>query len=244
MKIKNSVILITGSADRLGKATAYFLAQKGAKVVIHYHTNKSKARKTADEIEKIGHKPLVIEGDLTIEKNWIKIKKKILDRYGKIDVLVNNAAIFYPTPFFEVSGKQWDDFMQSNLKSVFWGCKIFGETMMSRKSGKIINIADISTERVWAGYIPYCVSKAGVIALTKGLAKVLAPHITVNAIAPGAILEPENFDKKLAERLVKKTPLKRFGTPQDVANAIAFLIENGDYITGTVIKIDGGQSII
>lgn len=243
MKIKNSVILITGSADRLGKATAYFLAQKGAKVVIHYHTNSAKARKTAEEIGKIGHAPLLVEGDLTVEKNWLKIRKKVLAHYGKIDVLVNNAAIFYPTPFFETTGKQWDDFMQVNLKSVFWGSKIVGETMMARKTGKIINIADISTERVWAGYIPYCVSKAGVVALTKGLAKALAPHITVNAIAPGAILEPEDFDKTLAERLVKKTPLKRFGTPQDIAGAIAFLIESGDYITGTVINVDGGQSI-
>lgn len=243
MKIKNSVILITGSAGRLGKATAFLLAKKGAKVVIHYHKNRNKARKTVAEIKKIGHTPLLVEGDLTQEKNWLKIRKKVLTRHGKIDVLVNNAAIFFPTPFFETTGKQWDDFMQVNLKSVFWGSKIFGETMMARKSGKIINIADISAERVWAGYIPYCVSKAGVVALTKGLAKALAPHITVNAIAPGAILEPDDFDKTLTERLIKKTPLKRFGAPEDIAGAVAFLIESGDYITGTVINVDGGQSI-
>lgn len=243
MDIKNSVVFITGSTDRIGKAIAFLLAQKGARPVIHYHTGKDAAQKTVEEIARIAPPPLIVQGDLIRPENWLKIKDEIIAAHGRVDVLVNNAAVFYKTPLFETTEDQWDHFQNVNLKSVFWGCKIFGELMLKQKQGKIINIADVAAGQVWANYIPYAVSKAGVIALTKGMAKALAPHVTVNVLVPGIVLPAENFDQNQAQRLKQKIPLNRFGSPEDVANAVAFLIEGSDYMTGAEIKIDGGRSL-
>ena len=244
MEIKDAVILVTGSADRVGKVIAMHLAKKGAKVVIHYRSSKEKARETAREIADVATPPLLVQGDLSLEKSWQEIRQAILAHHGKIDVLINSAAIFYRTPFLQSTLDDWNAFMDANLKSVYLGCRIIGEVMAQRQSGKIINIADIAPEKVWANYLPYTVSKAGVITLTKGLAKAFAPHVTVNAVAPGAILLPDDFDAQTAESLKAKIPLKRFGAPEDIAKTIAFLIEGSDFITGEVIKVDGGQSLV
>jgi NAD(P)-dependent dehydrogenase (short-subunit alcohol dehydrogenase family) len=192
VNIKNRIVIITGSADRVGKITAIQLAKAGAHLVVHYHKNREKAIETANLIKKIGNKVIVVNGDISKEDTWYKIKNKILQEFGRIDVLINNAAIFYKTPFLKSNLQDWDNFMNINLKGVYLGCKIMGESMFAQKSGIIINIADVSAEKIWSSYIPYCVSKAGVIALTKGIAKALAPHVLVNCIAPGTVLLAEN----------------------------------------------------
>ncbi len=243
MKIQNTVILITGSAERVGKHIALHLARKGATVVIHYHTKPHKAQQTAAEIAQIGSTPMIVQGDITRQADWLQMRRAILQRYGRIDVLVNNAAIFYRTPFLKSTEQQWNHFMDANLKSVYLGARIMGETMVQQKQGKIINIADVSAFTVWPNYIPYCVSKAGVLALTQGLAKALAPHVQVNAVAPGTILLAEQYDPEEEAALVEKTPLKRIGQPEDVAATVAFLIEGSDFITGTIINVDGGRSL-
>lgn len=243
MKLNNCVVFVTGSADRVGKSIALALARKGAQLVIHYHSSGQKARQTAEEIAQLGTAPLVVQGDVSQKSTWLKLKDEILQAFGRIDVLVNNVAIFYRTPFMEVTGAQWDQFMDVNLKSVFWGCQVIGEVMVAQQRGKIINLADISAERVWGGYIPYCVSKAGVVALTRGLARVLAPHVTVNAVAPGAVLLPDDFDATQQQHLVQKIPLKRIGSPEDIAQTVVYLVEGSDFITGAVIPVDGGQSL-
>ncbi|NOX38774.1 MAG: SDR family oxidoreductase [Calditrichaeota bacterium] len=241
--MKNRVVFITGSAERVGKHIALFLAQKGASVVIHYHTKKEKARQTAQEIAQLGTPPLVVQGDISSAADWERMRDTILQHHGRIDVLVNNAAIFYKTPFLDSDEKDWDRFMNVNLKSVYLGSRIIGAEMVRQKSGKIINIADVSAYTIWPQYIPYCVSKAGVIALTRGLAKALAPHVLVNAIAPGTILLAEQYDEEEEMALIQKTPLKRIGDPQDIAATVAFLIEGSDFITGAVINVDGGRSL-
>lgn len=243
MDIKNSVVLITGSANRVGRHIALHLAQKGAEVVIHYHTSKKEAETTAREIAQWGRKPLIVQGNVASQDDWQRIKEAIQKTYGRIDVLVNNAAIFYKTPFLKSTLQDWQAFMEVNLQSVYLGCRVIGEWMVKQKRGKIINIADVSAYHVWADYIPYCVSKAGVIALTKGLAKALAPHVLVNAIAPGTILLAEKYDEKEEEALIQRTPLKRIGSPEDIARTVAFLIEGSDFITGAVINVDGGRSL-
>jgi NAD(P)-dependent dehydrogenase (short-subunit alcohol dehydrogenase family) len=243
MLIKDKVVLVTGSSDRIGKAIALTLAQNGAYVVIHHHTNKSGAIRTAEEIEDLGLKTAVVQGDLSLKNDWQRIRTKILDNFDRIDVLVNNAAIFHKTPFFDAKVEDWDDFMNVNLKSVFLGCQVIGEWMYDNGSGKIINISDIASETIWPNYIPYCVSKAGVIAITKGVAKALAPNVLVNCIAPGTLLLANDHDKNLEESLINRTPLKRIGSPQDIANAVLFLIEGSDFINGAVIKVDGGRSL-
>ena len=243
MEISNKVALITGSSDRVGRIIALTLSAKGAKVAIHYYSNEDKALDTQREIERLGSKSMILCSDISQRKDWMDMVNKIKDRWGRIDILVNNAAIFYPTPFFEITDDQWDHFMDTNLRGTFYGCQIIGELMYRKKLGKIINIADVSAQNVWPGYIPYCISKAGVIALTRGLSKVLAPYVTVNAVSPGTVLLAENYNQEEEDYLISRTPLKRIGTPEDIANTIAFLIEGSDFITGEIINVDGGRSL-
>ena len=243
MNISDSVILITGSSKRVGKTIALTLASKGAKICVHYHTSPDEAIKTADEIKHLGADAIIVQADLKKKSDWLQMKETIVEKWHRLDILVNNAAIFYPTPFLDATEKQWDDFMDTNLKSVFLGCQVFGELMMKQQTGKIINITDVSAETVWAKYIPYCISKAGVSAITKGLAKAFAPHVTVNAVAPGTVLLAEEYDESEENALIEKTPLKRVGSPHDIANTVAFLIEGSDFITGEIVKVDGGRSI-
>jgi len=244
MTLKNAVILITGSAVRVGKEIALNLAESGARVIIHFRKAKQEAESTAQKVSDItGEKPLILQGDISHAAVWQQMRDEILNAYGRIDVLINNAADFYKTPFPAITEEQWDHLMAVNLKSVFLGCQIFGERMLQQKSGKIINIADVAGYTVWPDYLPYCVSKAGVIALTKGLAKAMAPHVLVNAIAPGTVLLAEDHDPAEERRLIERTPLKRIGTPTDIAKTAAFLIENGDFLTGQVIRVDGGRSL-
>lgn len=243
MKIKDKVVLVTGSSDRVGRKIALELARNGAHLVIHYHTNRRKAIRTAQEIEGLGIKTIVVQGDLSLKNDWEKIKAEILDKFKRIDILVNNAAIFRETPFFFTKETDWDDLINVNLKSVFLGCQVIGKWMYDNGPGKIINISDISSETIWPNYIPYCVSKAGVAAITKGLAKALAPNVLVNCIAPGTVLLAKNYEKNLEKSLIKRTPLKRIGSPEDIANTVLFLIEGSDFINGAVIKVDGGRSL-
>lgn len=243
MEISDKVALITGSSDRVGRIIALTLSAKGAKVAIHYYSNEDKALDTQREIERLGSKSMILCSDISQRKDWMDMVNKIKDRWGRIDILVNNAAIFYPTPFFEITDDQWDHFMDTNLRGTFYGCQIIGELMYRQKLGKIINIADVSAQNVWPGYIPYCISKAGVIALTRGLSKVLAPYVTVNAVSPGTVLLAENYNQEEEDYLISRTPLKRIGTPEDIANTIAFLIEGSDFITGEIINVDGGRSL-
>ncbi|MFZ0391171.1 MAG: SDR family oxidoreductase [Calditrichia bacterium] len=243
MQIKNQIVLITGSAHRVGKQIALTLAHKGAKVVLHYHSSKDAARQTFHEVKAINTEALLVQGNISHKADWLRMRDEILDSFGRIDILVNNAAIFYSTPFFEIQEKDWQKFMDINLKGAFLGSQVMGEVMIRQKKGKIINITDVSAENIWPGYIPYCISKAGVAALTKGLAKALAPHITVNAVAPGTILLADNYNEEEEELLLRKTPLQRIGDPRDIANTVLFLIEGSDFVTGTTIKVDGGRSI-
>lgn len=243
MDIKNKVILVTGSADRVGRVIANKLAINGANIVIHFHQNKEKAIETESELRKYGTRTLIVQGDLSKREDWLEITKKIISVFRKIDVLINNAAIFYRTPFFELSEKEWDNFFQINLKSVFLGSQIIGKKMYESGFGKIINISDVSSETIWPNYIPYCVSKAGVVSITKGLAKALAPKVLVNCIEPGTVLLAENYDKEEENNLIRQTPLNRIGSPEDIANTVLFLIEGSDFITGSTIKVDGGRSL-
>lgn len=243
MKLNNKICLVTGSAVRVGKAIALTLAGKGAKLIIHYKSHEDKAQETAEQIRKIGSEAMVLKADISQKEDWVRMRDLILKEWGKIDILVNNAAIFYRTPYLKISDNQWNDFMNINLKGVFHGCQIMGEAMLKNKSGKIINIADVSAESAWPNYIPYCISKAGVIALTRGLAKAFAPDITVNAVSPGTVMLAEEYDEDEEHFLIERTPLKRVGEPQDIANSVAFLIEGSDFITGAVINVDGGRSL-
>lgn len=243
MELSNRVILITGSSDRVGKALALALARKGAQTVIHYYTSQKKARQAAEEIAAAGLPPLIVQGEVSRREEWERMLGEILARFGRIDALVNNAALFYRTPLWEISEAQWEQFMNVNLKGVFWGCRVVGEQMLRQQQGRLVNIADIAGRQVWSEYLPYSVSKAGVLALTRGFAKKFAPHVTVNAILPGMIMPAEALGEGEREALIRKIPLKRSGTVEDLSNAVIYLLESGDFITGAEIVIDGGRSI-
>ena len=240
MKLEGSVVLITGAGRRIGAAMAQAVAHRGGRVVIHYHRSKKEAEKLVHQIEKEKGVVCLVEGDLSIAQECERVVQEAHAAFGRLDVLINNAAVFFKTPFLEVTEHDWDRTLNANLKGSFFCAQAAARVM---KRGKIINIADWSGMRPYIHYLPYCISKAGVIAMTKGLARTLAPNIEVNAIAPGPMLLPEDFDEAEREAIIRHTPLEKIGTPQDVVNAALFLIEGTSFMTGATIVIDGGRLI-
>jgi NAD(P)-dependent dehydrogenase (short-subunit alcohol dehydrogenase family) len=241
MKLSKKKALVTGAAKRVGRQIALALAQKGADILLHYHTSEDEAKKTALEIKAFGVHCELVKADLSDSKQLTDLADRAANQHS-VDILVNSASIFYPTPLSEVTLDHWDAFMSANLKAPFVLSAEIGKKMAQGPGGKIINIADWSGSRPYKDYLPYCVSKGGLITLTKALARDLAPKVQVNAVAPGPVLLPENFTQEEKEKAVKKTLLGRTGSPQDVASAVVFLAES-DFINGIVLTVDGGRSI-
>ena len=243
MKIQGKTALITGSALRVGRAIALRLAGAGANVVVHYRRSKEQAEETAASIQALGVEALIVQGDVSKAKEVDALVQAAEARFPSIDLLVNSASIFYRKAFEELTEEDWDRNLEVNLKGVFLLSHRLGTSMKRRGEGKIVNIADWAGYRPYKGYLPYCVSKAGVIALTQGLALALAPEVQVNAVAPGPVLLPEDFGPEQKKAVERAVPLRRVGSPEDVAAAVHFLIEGSDFITGTVIPVDGGRLI-
>lgn len=243
VQASGKIALVTGAARRVGKAIALALAQRGAHVAISYNRSADEARQAVQEIEAHGVRGLAVRGDIRRSGEVNAMVAQVIEHFGRIDILVNNASNYYKTPFPDLTEEQWDDLVDTNLKGTFLVAKRVGDEMLKAGSGKIINLADWAGFRPYKDYIPYCVAKAGVIALTKALAKTLAPNIQVNAVAPGPVLLPEEFDDRVREAVVRATPLQRIGSPDDIAQTVVFLIEGSDFITGATIVVDGGRLI-
>jgi len=243
MQIEGRIALVTGSAQRIGRAVALALAAKGVHVVIHYQHSSEEARATVAECRRRGVRSISVRADLSRGREVERLFRKIVEIFGTLDILINNAAIFPKTPFLTCTEAEWDRILDTNLKGTFLCAQKAAGIMLKKGQGKIINIADWSGMRPYADYLPYCVSKGGVITLTKALALELAPKIQVAGIAPGPILLPKNFTKKEAEKIKGKVPLKRIGSPQDIARTVLFLLEGTDFITGSTVLVDGGESI-
>ncbi len=243
MQAADKIALVTGAARRVGKAIALALAARGVHVAITYNNSVAEAHATLREIEAQGVQSLALKADITRSNDVNAVVQQIMQRFGRIDILVNNASNYYKTPFTTLTEEQWDDLVGTNLKGTFLVAKRVGDEMLKAGSGKMINLTDWAGFRPYKDYIPYCVAKAGVIALTKALAKTLAPNIQVNAIAPGPVMLPEDFSDSQREAVVRATPLKRIGTPSDVAQTVVFLVEGSDFITGAIIPVDGGRLI-
>lgn len=242
MTLRDRVVLITGGAVRVGRAIALTLAERGAHVVITYRSSAVQARQTLEQLRNLGSEAEAIRADVSKAADIRRLMERIRRRYGRLDVLVNSAAIFERTPFAKLTEAQWERHLQVNLTGPFL-CSLHASRLLKRHGGKIINIADWAGERPYLDYLPYCVSKAGVFALTKGLAKELAPKVQVIAIAPGPILPPPDMSASARARAVKRVPLQRWGEPKDIANTVAFAIEGTDFITGTAIYVDGGRMV-
>ncbi len=180
--------------------------------------------------------------DLSDAAAAIALPSRVVDGLGRLDVLVNSAAVMHRLSFEETTPDQWDAIMALNLRAAFF-CAQGAAVALRAAGGKIVNIADLSGIQPWPGFVAHSVSKAGVIMLTKVLARALAPGVTVNAIAPGAVLVPEAYDEAERERLARTTPLRRLGTPDDAVAALLYLLEGGDFVTGEVLAVDGGRHI-
>ena len=241
MKIKNRVVLVTGGGRRVGAAVVQALARRGAKVVIGANESRVEAEAQAAAIRRAGGDAACVFGDVAKPAACRRIVRQAHDAFGQLDVLVNNVAVFFKTPFGKVTAHDWDATVDVNLKGSFFCAQEAARFLPD--GGKIINIADWSGIRPYIDYLPYCISKAGVIALTRGLARTLAPRIAVNAIAPGPVLLPEDFDDEEKATIIRRTPLGRIGTPDDIVNAVLFLIEGTDFMTGATLVIDGGRLI-
>jgi pteridine reductase len=243
--LNDKVALVTGGAHRLGAVIARALHAEGMRLVVHYHSSEAPARALQQELHQTRpDSVLLVRGDLANgEKLWRNLVFEAAERFGRLDLLVNNAARFYPTPVGEATEAQWSDLLDTNLKAPFFLSQ-FAAPHLKKSGGSIVNIADIYGERPLPGYPVYSIAKAGVIMLTKTLARELGPEVRVNAIAPGAVLWPEaGLDEMSKQRLISRTPLKRVGDPQEIARAVVFLARDATFTTGQVIAVDGGRGV-
>ena len=242
MELRERVAVVTGGARRLGAAIAVEFAAAGCDVVINYRHSAAEAETTATAVHRAGRRALTVQADVTRAGDVGRLLDMTLATFGRVDVLVANAGVFRRTPVETLTETDWDEMLDGNLRACFLCAHRFGLHMRDHGGGAVIALADVAGLRPWAEYVPYSVAKAGVIALTHGLAKALAPAVRVNAVAPGPVLFPEGYDAVLREREIGRTVLRREGTPQHVANAIVALARN-DYITGAVLPVDGGRAL-
>ena len=234
------VALVTGSAKRLGRAVALRLAAEGADVVVHYRTSAAEARSAVAEIEKLGRRAVSIAADLDRVSDIKRLFDEAAKQFGRLDILVNSAANFLPASIVSTTEEIWDASLDSNVKAPFF-CAQAAAPLLRRTKGTIINFADTGGLLGWPGYIPHSVSKAGVVMLTKVLAKALAPEVRVNAIAPGTITMPGDPPEWEAE-FIKLAPLQRSGSPADITDTVLFLVQS-KFVTGQVVAVDGGRTL-
>ncbi len=234
--IEGKVVLITGAARRIGRAIALELGRAGARVAVHYRGSAEDAEITAAEC---GGK--TFQADLSSVSEIERLFTAVADSYGQLDALVNNAAVYERTPILETTEEQWDRILTTNLKAYYFCSQQAARLMLPRGEGRILNISSLGGIRPWAEYGPYNASKAGVIHLTKSLAKELAPAIQVNSIAPG-VIEFGDAVPKDVQRQINATPAGRAGTGQDIAEAALYFLTCSRYVTGQVLAVDGGLS--
>lgn len=243
MTLENKVALVTGSAKRIGRVVAEALASRGVHQAVHYLSSKGEALEAVEAFRAMGVEAEAFRADLSQVKEVEALAQGVLERFGRLDILVNSASVFFPSPLGGVSELQWDALLNTNLKGPFFLSQKLGLAMKAAGGGIIVNIGDWAAERPYAGYLPYCISKAGVVAMTKGLAKSLAPEVRVNCINPGPVMLPDDLSETERMEVLHKTPLKRTGEPRDIANAVLFLCEGTNFMTGAFITIDGGRTV-
>jgi len=238
-------VLITGGAKRVGAASARLLHAAGANLMIHYRNSASEARALQAELNAVRPESVaLIQADLLDIGGLPSLVNRTVATFGGLDVLLNNASSFYPTPVGTIGEEDWVDLMGSNLKAPLFLSQAAAPELKKRR-GCIINITDIHAERPMKSYVVYSIAKAGLVGLTKSLARELAPEVRVNAVAPGPIMWPEddaNFDEVSRQRIISHTMLKRAGDPADIALAVRFFAMDTHFVTGQVLAVDGGRS--
>lgn len=239
-QLTGKVALVTGSAKRLGRAIALHLAEQGADVVGHFHQSSAEAKQVSAEISALGRRSIYLQADLAKKSEIDHLFAVTQKQFGRLDILINNASNFLHTDFQSTTEESWDASLDVNLRAPFF-CSQAAAPLLKVNRGCIINLSDIGGLLGWPGYIPHCVSKAGILMLTRALAKELAPDVRVNAIAPGTISmsgDPPDWEPDY----IKRAPLRRTGSTADVTAAVSFLV-NSPFITGQVLVLDGGRTL-
>ena len=243
MELKNKRALVTGAGQGLGRTIAVRLASAGADIALHCHSSAEHAQETAQRIAKLPVKSMVATADLSDTGQIESMLDQVQSNLGPIDILINNAAIFLPTSLDDFQQDLWQQIFQINVFAPAILTDRIGRHMKSRGAGKIINILDITADRPFASHAAYCASKAALASLTKSWAKALAPEVQVNGVAPGILDWPDFFTEAQRRNYVQNTPLGRTGAYDDIAAAVLFLVKEAAFVTGQIIKVDGGRSL-
>jgi pteridine reductase len=243
MSDARNVALVTGGAKRVGRAIALGLAELGYDVAITYLSSEAEAKETADAIRTTGARAMTVRADLTKPAEAVDgVHRAVSEEFGRLDALVNNASWYAKADLREVTSEVVRRLNAIHVESPLLLCQRF-ERMLRDARGHVVNMVDLLAERPWPAYLAYCASKAALWNLTLGLARTLAPEVTVNGIAPGVVEWPDDYPESEREKYLKRVPLSRAGTPQDVAHVVRFLVTGGTYVTGQIIRLDGGRSI-
>jgi pteridine reductase len=243
MELHDKITLVTGAAHRVGKAIALALAEAGAHLIVHYHHAETQARETTHAIQRKGVRALAVGADLSTPEGIEDLFRVIEAEYGGVDVLVNSAATMEAGNVLTLTRAAWQNTLNLNLTAPFFCAQQAARQMLEREGGAIVNIGDLSGLEPWAKYPAHSVSKAGLLMLTQVLAKALAPRVRVNAVAPGPVLKPDDWDEARWRTVGQHTLLKRTGSSYDVGQAVLFLLQN-DFITGEVLVVDGGSRYV
>jgi len=243
MQIKDSVVLITGAAVRVGKAVALYLAERGAHIAFSYYLDDEPWEETLSEIRAKGVEAIAVQTEIRDRDAVQNLVDTTVGQLGRIDVLINSASVWLRAPFLSITENEWDLSLDVNLKGPFLCTQAVAPVMQAQGTGLVINITDLSAFQVWPEYAHHAAGKAGLVALTQVTAAELAPTIRVNAIAPGTVLLPKNAPPEKRAWAEGKSVLKRIGTPEDVARTVGFLMES-DFATGAVYFIDGGRQLV
>lgn len=241
MNLDGKVALVTGAGRRVGRELAIALGKERMRVAVHYNASAEGADETVAAIQDAGGHAKTFHADLSSPRGPGELVEEVARSFGSLAVLINSAAVMERTPFGSVTAQSWDAMFALNLRAPFLISQS-AAPFLRAENGSIVNISDLAAFESWPAYIPHSISKAGIVKMTSSLAKVLAPEVRVNAIAPGAVLLPEGWEKDSGERLESTTPLQRLGDPADVVDAMLYLLR-ADYVTGETIIVDGGRHI-
>jgi len=243
MKLEGRVALVTGAAKRVGRAIAVRLAKAGCHVAVHYNSSEEAAEKTVAACRQCGVRAVALQADLDDLAATAELVTDVLAEFGRLDVLVNNASVFERMNIDAFTPQDWERTLRINLTAPMVLAHAAREALTAAR-GRVINLCDAATARPWPEHLAYCVSKGGLETLTHVLARALAPAVNVVGVAPGVAAWPADYDEATRARLTARIPLQRAGTVDDIAAMVHFLLAEGDYITGTVISVDGGRSAV
>ncbi len=243
MNLQGKVALVTGGAIRVGKAISLELAAAGADIVVNYNSSAGPAEETVTEIRALGRRAIAQQADVSQGDQVQRLIDRAVSELGRLDVLVNSASVWQRTPWAELGEAEWDRQIAVDLKGPFLCARAAAPHLAAHGDGAIVNIVDLSAFTPFPNFLPHSVAKAGLLNMTYSLAMELAPAVRVNAIAPGPVLPPPEYTEQQLAASAKRTLLKRWGTPEDVARAVRYLVE-AEYVTGAVLPVDGGERLI